>query len=116
MLNPVELPLPVAAAALALMAIMVALGAFLARSGDWEPWPTWAPATSPTATLQTGRHRLDTVTNPYRPSPWPADQRPFVGAALPDQIVETRKRDGNGMWSWSDANWAGDTRELAATR
>lgn len=116
MLNPVELPLPVAAAAIALMAIMVALGAFLARSGDWEPWPTWAPATSPTATLQTGRHRLDTVINPYRPSPWPADRPPFVGANVPAHLEEVRKQDGNGMWSWSDANWAGDTRELAATR
>jgi len=103
MFNPVVLPLPVA-----LLILAAVTAALIYR--DWLDHPAARRRPAPA----TGRHRFGAVTEPYRPSPWPADQRPFIGAALPDRIAETRKRDGNGMWSWSDANWAGDTRELTA--
>lgn len=35
---------------------------------------------------------------------------------LAARIEKTRSRSGTSMWSWSDDNWAPDTREMAAIR
>lgn len=102
MFNPVVLPLPLAVAVLAALAAALMAG---------------RPRPGRTATRRpVGRHRLGIADNPYRPSRRPADRRPLVGADVSARVEETRGRDGNGMWSWSDANWAGDSRELAAAR
>lgn len=104
MLNPVVLPVPAA------LAILAALAAALVRAVNRQPWPPLAtrPAPAP-AEAAAGRHRLENAANPYRPTPWPTPVE-----ILADRIEATRTRSGNGMWSWSDENWAGDTSELAA--
>jgi hypothetical protein len=107
MLNPVVLPVPAA------LAILAVLAAALIRAVNRQPWPplTARSAAAPAQAAATGRHRLENAADPYRPSPAPAPAE-----ILAARIEETRTRAGNGMWSWSDANWAGDTRELAAAR
>jgi hypothetical protein len=112
MLNPVVLPLPLAAAVIVVLAVVpVAYRLWLERF------------TRPTAVAEneTGRHRLEGAAEPYRPRPWdeldaavpiildPLDSRMSLAEVekLAVRFAETRQRAGYTMWSWSD-----DTHEL----
>jgi hypothetical protein len=116
MLNPIVIPLPLAMIAVVALAAALAAASYLLRTPEvWDPWAgqDWAkPAPAPA----TGHHRLDTVTDPYRPRT--AVERSADRAAANERLIAqleaTRHRAaiaGSEMWSWSDG---ADTRELAA--
>jgi hypothetical protein len=116
MLDPAVI-LPMAFGAIvALTAAAVAFQLWLDHTVTWNPWMRFgipAPGSAPAP-----RHRLGEVADPYRPHPAPVF-RPGIQVdtvTLAARIEEVRSRAGNTMWSWSDATWSADTRELAAIR
>lgn len=90
LLSPITIPAPLALIIIIVFAVAL-YGA--ARSPRTAPAAARQPAAPPTPPV--GRHRLDTVTNPYRPRDWVTvtAERPVVDlrpAGLPDrELVET---------------------------
>lgn len=115
MLNPVVIPLPLALAfVVAFAASLYAADRFL-RADTWNPWSgqSWA---SP---APTGRHRPENIPETDRRD-WAyivamrmsesvqRQHRVHIAASglleieLAARLEETRKRDGDNVWSWSD--------------
>ena len=73
--HPIVIPVPLALAAIALMAA----GWVAARPEPFPAWPLPARQQAPT-----GRHRLDAAAAPYRPRPWTAlDRVPVIPGPPP---------------------------------
>lgn len=142
MFNPVVVDLPLAVAVMAILA--AAVGGFhvwAQRTALWDPWKPPARTPAPgrhrmTHAKAADPHRrdwayvtaerlcADVVVIPgdadwHQPGVIEIaghDDRPMITRQLTAGIDATRRRDGSGMWSWSDAEWADDTGEIAAAR